>query len=430
MKMYFYTTFMLILLFPYTILELHHTEHKNKMISKIVNKEYNILDFGADPSGKIDCSKIISAAIDSAGIEGSVYIPQGEFLIEKTITIMGKDKFKLKCDGLLKINLNQEAFRILDCSWCKFNGLCFISTDSIGQAIKLLGKSRFNVFENIIAQGVNNYIFEIVNNTTLGIPDGTIIRNVDTRYSKGLLKDITEDNSDHGKEISISNIRGATRLDKYEDDLNCPAFILLKNIHDIFLSNLEGEHKYTYLLLEGDCNATINNIMVSSYTESTIKFTSSQKSELNFVNFTNSYLWGIPQNNKYYKPNYALEVESCHLISIDNVIISNYDRAAICQKSDGEFFYSNIRFVNNIRDIEFYSMNPETTILNFNNISADHANKGESIFFAADSINLGSLRLHCVNSTFKIKNRKQNSVCKVFDFIGGVIDSINCSIYP
>ncbi len=391
-------------------------------------KEINILDLGADPSGKVNCSQILQKAIDSAN-GGVVYIPAGLFLLENTISISGKDKFKLRCEGQIYLNLNQEAFRIVNSSWCSLEGLSFISKDSAGVGIKIMGNSRFNVFENILAHGLNNYLFEIDNGFSSDIPNGNIIKDIDTRYSKGLLKDIADDNALHGKEISVYNVRGATRLDNYDDEEKVPAYIWCKNIHDIFLSNIEGEHKYSYVLLQGDCNAILNNLMASSYEKSTVIFSSTANAKINLINFNNSYMWGVPSTHPYYKPNFAMEVSGCYVLNASNIIISNYDRAGICQKSDGNFFYSDLRFVNNVRDIEFYSLNPETTILNFNNIFAVHSQKGESIFFAADSVNLGAIHIECINSTFSIKNRKQNSTCKVFDLNGVVIDSSNCRIF-
>ncbi len=307
-------------------------------------------------------------------------------------------------------------------------GLSFISKDSAGVAIKIMGNSRFNVFKNILAHGLNNYLFEIDNGFSSDIPNGNIIKDIDTRYSKGLLKDISDDNAPHGKEISVYNVRGATRLDNYDDEEKVPAYIWCKNVHDIFLSNIEGEHKYSYVLLQGDCNATLDNLMASSYEKSTVIFSSTANAKINLINFNNSYMWGVPSTHQYYKPNFAIEVSGCYVLNASNIIISDYDRAGICQKSDGNFFYSNLRFVNNLRDIEFFSLNPEKTILNFNNIFADHIQKGESIFFAADSVKMNSTHIICTNSTFNIKNQKQNSTCKVFNLVGGIIDSSNCRV--
>jgi len=401
----------------------------NKLI-KSINKEINILDMGADPTGKTNCSEILQRAVDSAGTGGIVYIPFGLYLLEHTVIINNKDKFKLICKGQILINLNEDAFRLLNSSWCTLDGINFITSDSAGTGIKITGNSRFNVFENILAHGLNNYLFEIDNGSSFGIPNRNVIKDIDTRYSKGLLKDIADDDAPHGNEISVYNIRGAARLDNFGNEDAIPAYIWFKNIHDIFLSNIEGEHKFTYLLLQGDCNAIINNIMISTYEGTTIKFEASNNRKINLINFSSSYMWGIPSTHKYYKPNYAMEVSGCYILNASDVIISNYDRAGICQKSTGNYFYSNFRFINNRSDIEFYSISPETTILNFNNISVDHTLKGQAVFFAADSVNLISMHLHLINGVFNIKNQKENSNCKVFDFHGGFIDSADCRIFP
>ena len=429
MKKRYYAIFLILFFInPISYNKPNPAEHTDINTFELNNKEINILDMGADASGKTDCSKIIKAAIDSAGTGGVVYIPVGLFLIENTIIISNKYNFKLRCEGQLLINSSKEAFQMLNSSWCTLDGINFIAKDSSGEGIKIIGNCRFNVFENILAQGLNNYLFEIDNSFSSDIPYGNVIKDIDTRYSKGLLKDLADDKALHGKEISVYNVRGATRLDNYKDEEIVPAYIWCKNIHDIFLSNIEGEHKYTYLLLQGDCNATINNLMASSYKNSTVIFSGTASAKINLINFTNSYMWGIPSKHQYYKPNYAMEVAGCYVLNANNIIISNYDRAGICQKSDGNFFYSDLRFVNNFNDIEFYSLNPESTILNFNGIFADHSQKGESVFFAADSIKLNSSHIVCTNSTFNIKNRKQNSTCKVFNLIGGIIDSSNCTI--
>jgi hypothetical protein len=118
------------------------------------------------------------------------------------------------------------------------------------------------------------------------------------------------------------------------------------------------------------------------------------------------------------------------MLNINNLYIENYDRAGICQKSDGSYYYSNIRFIDNQKDIEFYSLDPRTTTLNFDNISVDHFNKGQSIFFAADSVHFNSTHLRLINSIFDTNNQKENSHCKIFNFKGGIIDTVNCKIYP
>ncbi len=72
-------------------------------------KEINILDLGADPSGKVNCSQILQTAIDSTN-GGVVYIPAGLFLLENTISISGKDKFRLRCEGQIYLKAEPGGF--------------------------------------------------------------------------------------------------------------------------------------------------------------------------------------------------------------------------------------------------------------------------------------------------------------------------------
>ncbi len=89
----------------------------------------NVIDFGADFSGKTDCKDAISKAIEALPLGGGVvYFPSGSYYFCSTITI-GKDNVVIRGDGYHKTKLHHDN-----------GGLCFdVITYRRGQWQNLLG---------------------------------------------------------------------------------------------------------------------------------------------------------------------------------------------------------------------------------------------------------------------------------------------------
>lgn len=89
----------------------------------------NVIDFGADSSGKADCKDAITRAIEAVPSGGGVvYFPAGSYYFCGTITI-GKDNVVIRGDGYDKTKLLHDS-----------SGLCFdVITYKRGQWQNLLG---------------------------------------------------------------------------------------------------------------------------------------------------------------------------------------------------------------------------------------------------------------------------------------------------
>ncbi|GAA5207669.1 glycosyl hydrolase family 28-related protein [Microbacterium kyungheense] len=71
---------------PWTVIDLVDTELVGKPV--VVKKAANVVDFGADPSGRRDSADAFDAAIAAAKQRGQVvYVPQGEFRVERHIVV-------------------------------------------------------------------------------------------------------------------------------------------------------------------------------------------------------------------------------------------------------------------------------------------------------------------------------------------------------
>lgn len=77
--------------------------------SMIAGSPVNVLDFGADPTGTVDSRNAFNAAIQTAG---TVYVPQGTYIINSAITIT--NPVKLIGDGTQKTNINRNYSPVAD----------------------------------------------------------------------------------------------------------------------------------------------------------------------------------------------------------------------------------------------------------------------------------------------------------------------------
>jgi hypothetical protein len=70
--------------------------------SMITGTPVNILDFGADPTGVVDSSAAIQAAINSLPNGGAIYCPAGSYLLNTTITFPESNYYKFYGDGSIR----------------------------------------------------------------------------------------------------------------------------------------------------------------------------------------------------------------------------------------------------------------------------------------------------------------------------------------
>ena len=62
-----------------------YTGAVNRPINKKLEESLSILDFGADPTGVADSTAAIQAAVTAAGVGGTIYCPEGTYLLSDTI---------------------------------------------------------------------------------------------------------------------------------------------------------------------------------------------------------------------------------------------------------------------------------------------------------------------------------------------------------
>ncbi|MBD3942502.1 right-handed parallel beta-helix repeat-containing protein [Microbacterium sp. NEAU-LLC] len=88
---------------PWTVIDLVDTELVGKPV--VLKKAVNVVDFGADPTGRRDSADAFDAAIAVAQRSGKVvYLPQGEFRVERhivvdSVTIQGAGNWYTKVFG-------------------------------------------------------------------------------------------------------------------------------------------------------------------------------------------------------------------------------------------------------------------------------------------------------------------------------------------
>lgn len=344
---------------------------------------YNICDYGAIGDGVTNCTYAIQACIDDArdgvGFDGgTVYIPPGKFLLESTIVISGRTKLKVISDGEfyfdISIDVCVPVIYIVGCSYCQFQGLKFkaivrnpnddprgipivIASDYVGRRT-----SCMNTFKDTRGDGLRNYLFVVLNGNENDLnPYDNTLDGIGFDGCYGVLKDMCEDPYAIGRGINIMNVDGysSDASNPYFSNDNFPAMFWFKNVHDIYINNVTGEHKYSDFLIEGDSNAHLHHIQVSSYFNNSIIVRRDPDHEnnggiLTAINLTDSYFFGMPYNDQgiHYAPNSALDVSGCRAFNASGLIIENYHRGII-QRDNGYYVYRNIRFLDCIVDVEF-----------------------------------------------------------------------------
>lgn len=272
-------------------------------------------------------------AVNSVGTSKSIYIPDGDYIINKSITIT-ENYTNIYCNGRLR-NTGSTSCIIIDASWCKFKDLYFIG--GTNAAVEIINASLQNVFYHTTFDNVGNYGF-VINNAGTGKPAYTAIHGVNMIYTNGIIKNLCE--SEYAHEFTISNVH-FTNCPVITDFDAFPAAIWCRNIHDILISDLMGASYSGVFFFEGDCDGQVSNFNVTSIQRNSLIIKKYGISVPRNFTFSNFLIWGANTDLEGYTDIAAIELYGVKSIHFTDAKIANM-KWGIKQGVGGTYYFSNM----------------------------------------------------------------------------------------